>query len=52
MLRQNLNLALPEETTPVLHLPIDPGKQSRSLSLCTRTNDSVIGLMAIPLEHP
>ena len=36
----------------VLHLPLDPAKQLRSLTVRTLANDVVIGLMSATLERP
>ncbi|MDR1011439.1 MAG: DUF4450 domain-containing protein [Opitutaceae bacterium] len=43
--------AIPGGAATVLHLPLDPQKQLRSLTLRALSNEVVIGLMAVTLER-
>jgi hypothetical protein len=43
---------VPGGAATVLDLALDPGKQLKSLTVRTLTNDSVIGLMSVTLQRP
>jgi hypothetical protein len=44
-------LSIPDGAAQLLKMPLDPNRQLVGFTLCTLSNDVVIGLMAITLEQ-